>query len=71
VLKALVGDVVVEAQKVDKSSLCLVQVVNPYSGVDQDHRRLADGLRRGPDVASVSVPPSAASRRALSTRIKV
>jgi hypothetical protein len=59
----------VNAQKFDKLGLVNMQVVNPDRSVDQDHR---DGARRrGAAVARGSVPPSAANRRALSTRMSV
>src|ERR1700761_8995502 len=46
-----------------------MEVVDPDRGVDQDH--LESSRRRGAADAWLSEPPRAASRLALSTRIKV
>lgn len=53
----------------DEPRLGGVQMVDPHRRVNEDQP--ADALRRGAADASESVPPSAARRRPLSTRIKV
>ncbi len=59
----------VSPEQLDKRGFRRMKVVDPYRRVDQDHALRP--RRRGAAVADGSEPPSAASRRALSTRINV
>ena len=59
---------VVEKQSAE-GGLRPAQVICPHRGVDEDHA--AESRCRGAAVADGSVPPKAASRRALSTRTSV
>src|SRR5699024_8795533 len=60
---------VVVFQQLGELGLAVVQMVDPYRGIDQNHA--APSRRRGAATASGSVPPRAAKRRALSTRMRV
>src|SRR5699024_3101158 len=60
---------VVVVQQQGELGLAMVQVVDSYRGIDQNHA--ARSRRRDAATSSGSVPPRAARRRALSTRMRV